>query len=61
MLQFAERLARVPESMDAECLGPLREHLDDRAIHDLAQVAAYFSYINRIADALGVDDEPDGP
>lgn len=34
---------------------------DDRAIHDAAQVVAYFSYINRIADGLGVDLEPDMP
>lgn len=59
MLQYAERLARVPESIDEECLEPLREHgLDDRAIHDLAQVVGFFSSINRIADALGVDPEP---
>jgi alkylhydroperoxidase family enzyme len=32
--------------------------LDDRAIHDAAQVVAYFNYINRIADALHVDLEP---
>jgi len=32
---------------------------DDRAIHDAAQVVAYFSYINRVADGLGVDLEPD--
>jgi alkylhydroperoxidase family enzyme len=33
----------------------------DRAIHDAAQVTAYFNYINRIADGLGVDLEPDMP
>lgn len=32
---------------------------DDRAIHDAAQVVAYFSYINRVADGLGVDLEPE--
>jgi alkylhydroperoxidase family enzyme len=31
--------------------------LDDRAIHDAAQVIAYFNYINRVADALGVEPE----
>jgi alkylhydroperoxidase family enzyme len=31
--------------------------LDDRAIHDATQVIAYFNYINRIADALGVELE----
>jgi len=35
--------------------------LDDRAIHDLTQVVAYFNYINRVADALHVDLEPEMP
>lgn len=30
---------------------------DDRAISDAVQVCAYFNYINRVADGLGVDDE----
>ena len=29
----------------------------DVAIHDAVQVIAYFNYINRVADALGVDPE----
>ena len=29
----------------------------DAAIHDATQVVSYFNYINRIADALGVDLE----
>jgi alkylhydroperoxidase family enzyme len=33
--------------------------MDDRAISDAAQVIAYFNYINRIADGLGVDAEPE--
>jgi alkylhydroperoxidase family enzyme len=35
--------------------------LDDRAIHDAAAVVAYFNYINRIADALDVELEPEMP
>jgi alkylhydroperoxidase family enzyme len=36
----------------------LRSHgFDDRAIHDATQVIAYFNYINRVADALGVEPE----
>lgn len=31
----------------------------DVEIHATVQVAAYFNYINRVADALGVDPEPD--
>jgi alkylhydroperoxidase family enzyme len=30
---------------------------DDRAIHDAVQVIGYFNYINRLADALGVEPE----
>lgn len=32
---------------------------DDAEIHATVQVAAYFNYINRVADALGVDPEPE--
>ncbi len=39
-------------------LDELRRHgFDDTAIHDATQVIAYFNYITRIADALGVEDE----
>ena len=31
----------------------------DRTIHDAVQVIAYFNYINRVADALGVEMEAD--
>lgn len=30
---------------------------DDRVIHDATQIAAYFNYINRVADALHVEQE----
>ena len=60
LLQYAERLALAPGAMDASHVEALREQgLDDRAVHDAAQVTAYFSYINRIADGLGVDLEPE--
>lgn len=37
----------------------LRAHgFPDEAISVATQVVGYFNYINRIADALGVDDEP---
>ena len=31
----------------------------DAEIHDATQIASYFNYINRIADGLGCDLEPD--
>ena len=35
--------------------------LSENAISDAAQVIGYFNYINRIAESLGVDFEPDMP
>ena len=35
------------------------EGWSDAAIHDALQVVSYFNYINRIADAVGIDDEPE--
>jgi len=31
----------------------------DEQIHCAVQVAAYFNYINRVVDALGVEPEPE--
>ena len=31
--------------------------LDDVAIHDATQIIGFFNYINRVADALGVQPE----
>jgi len=33
--------------------------LSDRDILDTVEVIAYFNYINRVADALGIDPEPE--
>jgi alkylhydroperoxidase family enzyme len=41
-------------------LETLRKHrLTDCDILDAVEVIAYFNYINRVADALGVDPEDD--
>ena len=38
----------------------LRQYgFDDVALHDTVQVIAYFNYINRVADAVHVDLEPE--
>ena len=48
--------------MEREDLEPLRgAGLDDRAILDLALVTAYYAYVNRLADSLGIGVEPGGP
>jgi len=38
----------------------LRGHgFGDEGIHDAIQVIAYFNYINRVAEGVGIDPEPD--
>jgi uncharacterized peroxidase-related enzyme len=60
LLQYAERLTLQPGSVEPAHIDALRAAgLDDRAIHDAAQAVAYFAYINRVADGLGVDLEPE--
>jgi uncharacterized peroxidase-related enzyme len=57
---FAVKLTREPAAMEKEDVDALRPHgLSDADIHDAIQVIAYFNYINRVADAVGIEDEPD--
>ena len=57
---FAEKLTRDPASMTAADVDALRRvGLDDVQVHDAVQVVSYFNYINRVADALHVDLEPE--
>jgi uncharacterized peroxidase-related enzyme len=60
LCDFAARLTRVPATVSGADVEALRRHgLDDAAVHDAIQVIAYFNYINRVADGVGVDDEPE--
>jgi uncharacterized peroxidase-related enzyme len=55
---FAATLTGVQHGVTPEALDRLRAHgFDDRAIHDAVQVIAYFNYITRVADGLGVEPE----
>lgn len=58
MLAYAEKITRAPSSPDRSDVEHLRSlGFTDTDIHDMAQIAAFFNYINRIADALGVPPE----
>jgi uncharacterized peroxidase-related enzyme len=60
LCKFAEMVTRAPAALRAQHLETLRLHgLSDRDILDAVEVIAYFNYINRIADALGIDPEPE--
>lgn len=58
MLRYAGRLTSTPGDVTARDVEQLRDHgFDDRAIHDICAVAAYYAFVNRIADGLGVELE----
>jgi uncharacterized peroxidase-related enzyme len=60
LCDHAVKLTHDPGTVSHADIERLRAvDLDDRAIHDATQVIAYFNYINRIADGLGVDLEPE--
>lgn len=60
LCDFAVKLTREPAAVERRDIDALREHgWDDAAIHDAIQVIAYFNYINRVAEAVGVEPEPE--
>jgi len=62
LCDYAKKLTEAPGNVGADDLAPLRAAgLTDKDIHDAVQVIGYFNYINRIADALGTDLEPEMP
>ncbi|MBL8163103.1 MAG: peroxidase-related enzyme [Anaerolineae bacterium] len=55
MLDYAAKLTLTPHAMQEADVQALRQAgFDDRAILDIAQIVAYYAYVNRIADGLGV-------
>ena len=58
MLDYAVKLTEKPAAVKKEDLDKLRDFdLGDRDILDLNQVVAYFNYVNRTADGLGIELE----
>ena len=55
LCRYAELLTRKDTEVEQGSVDELRGYgFDDRAIHDATQVVAYFNYITRVADGLGV-------
>lgn len=62
MLDFTAKLTTEPQRMEQADVETLRAHgFDDRSIHDIVVVAAYYAFVNRVADGLGVELEPGWP
>lgn len=62
LVRYATKLTMNARDIERADIDELRTHgLDDRAIHDLAHIVAYYNYVNRIALGLGVQLEGDEP
>ena len=60
LCNWAEKLTKTPGKMIKNDINTLEKFgFSQEAISDAAQVVGYFNYINRIADGLGVDLEPE--
>ena len=54
------KLTRRAAEIDERDIDVLRAHgLDDTAISDAVQVVGYFNYVTRVADGVGIEDEPE--
>jgi alkylhydroperoxidase family enzyme len=54
------KLTHAAASVEQSDVDALREHgLDDAAVSDAIQVVAYFNYVTRVADGVGIEDEPE--
>ena len=55
MLDYAVRLTTAAYRMTADDVAGLRAvGFDDRGVVQITLIAAWFNYVNRVADALGV-------
>ena len=60
LCDFAALLTHEPARVGEQEIAALRAHgLTDAGVHDAIQVVSFFNYINRIADAVGIEDEPE--
>ena len=62
MLRYAEKLTLRPQDVVVADVENLRDvGWSDRDILEIAEVTAYYAYVNRIADGLGVELEDPPP
>lgn len=61
LIRYGDTLTKTPAAIRRADIESLRQAgLDDLAIHDACAIVAYFAFVNRIADGLGVEleDQP---
>ena len=62
LVEFAEKVTRAPAEVTESDVARLRDAgWCDETVHDAAQVIGYYNYINRIANALGIQPEENLP
>jgi uncharacterized peroxidase-related enzyme len=60
LCDFAVKLTTLAAEIDETDVDALRaEGLSDPEISDAIQVIGYFNYVTRVADGVGIDDEPE--
>ena len=60
LCNFAVKLTTLAAETDQADIDALRaQELSDTDISDAIQVIGYFNYITRVADGVGIDDEPE--
>ena len=60
LCDYALKLTAAPADVGSADADLLRKHgWNDAAIHDAIQVVSYFNYVNRVAEGVGIEDEPE--
>jgi uncharacterized peroxidase-related enzyme len=58
ILEFAEKTTLEAHAVTQDYVDNLKQNgFSDQMIHDVVMVTSYFNFINRLADALGVELE----
>ena len=59
LCDFAVRLTHLAAEVDEADIAALRaQGLSDTDVSDAIQVIGYFNYVTRVADGIGIEDEP---
>ena len=60
LCDFAVKLTHLAAETTEADIAPLREvGLGETEISDAIQVIGYFNYVTRVADGVGIEDEPE--
>lgn len=60
MLDYAHKLTTALDKVEKADIDNLRTlGFEDQSLHDIVAIAAYFNFVNRLVDGLGVEIEPD--